>query len=102
MEDRWTPEHVLSLAPDASSRKAATRLSHPAPWSVTGSDDAALWGQCQGSGGSPYRTVVDLSGPAYQCSCPSRKFPCKHALGLLLLWAAHTTGATAAPGWARD
>ncbi len=102
MEDRWTPEHVLSLAPDASSRKAATKLSHPAPWSVTGSDDAALWGQCQGSGGSPYRTVVDLSGPAYQCSCPSRKFPCKHALGLLLLWSAHTTGATAAPDWARD
>jgi hypothetical protein len=33
---------------------------------------------------------VDLagaSGPAYRCSCPSRKFPCKHALGLLLLWA---------------
>lgn len=102
MEDRWTPEHVLSLAPDASSRKAATKLSHPAPWSATGSDDAALWGRCQGSGGSPYRTVVDLNGPAYQCSCPSRKFPCKHALGLLLLWAGHTTGATAAPDWARD
>ncbi|MCH6162147.1 SWIM zinc finger family protein [Streptomyces marispadix] len=26
-------------------------------------------------------------GPGYKCSCPSRKFPCKHALGLLLLWA---------------
>jgi hypothetical protein len=25
-------------------------------------------------------------GPGYKCSCPSRKFPCKHALGLLLLW----------------
>jgi len=33
-------------------------------------------------------TVVDLAGPAFRCSCPSRKFPCKHAIGLLLLWAA--------------
>nr|WP_279163542.1 SWIM zinc finger family protein [Rhodococcus erythropolis] len=30
--------------------------------------------------------MVDLRGPAYKCSCPSRKFPCKHALGLLVEW----------------
>ncbi|MBC3843896.1 SWIM zinc finger family protein [Streptacidiphilus sp. 4-A2] len=100
MDDRWTPEHVLSLSPDAASRKAASRLSAPAPWTGTGSDDRALWGHCQGSGGSPYRTVVDLEGPAYQCSCPSRKFPCKHALGLLLLWSAGGTGQDRAPDWA--
>jgi hypothetical protein len=29
---------------------------------------------------------IDLGGPAYRCSCPSRKLPCKHALALLLLW----------------
>jgi len=100
MEDRWTPEHVLSLAPDAASRKAAAKLSAPAPWSGTGSDDRALWGRCQGSGGTPYRTVVELVGPAYQCTCPSRKFPCKHALGLLLLWSARGTGQAPAADWA--
>jgi hypothetical protein len=46
-----------------------------------------LWGLCAGSGKNPYQTIVDLGGPAYKCSCPSRKFPCKHALGLLLNWA---------------
>ncbi|QMU79258.1 SWIM zinc finger family protein [Streptacidiphilus sp. PB12-B1b] len=102
MEDRWTPEHVLSLAPDAASRKAASKLSSPGPWSGTGSDHTALWGRCQGSGGTPYRTVVDLAGPAYQCSCPSRKFPCKHGLGLLLLWAAHGTGQAPTPDWATE
>ncbi|KUJ67069.1 hypothetical protein ACZ90_31640 [Streptomyces albus subsp. albus] len=52
-----------------------------------------MWGLCGGSGSRPYQTVVDLggaSGPGYKCSCPSRKFPCKHALGLLLLWAGET------------
>lgn len=44
---------------------------------------------------------MDLTGPAYSCSCPSRKFPCKHALGLLLLWSAEGTGETGeAPDWA--
>ncbi|MEV7026425.1 SWIM zinc finger family protein, partial [Kitasatospora sp. NPDC093558] len=86
MEERWSTEHVLSLAPDAASQKAAGKLSTPAPWSATGTDGAAVWGECRGSGSTPYRTVVELATPAYQCSCPSRKFPCKHALGLLLLW----------------
>ncbi|MFF8771620.1 SWIM zinc finger family protein [Kitasatospora sp. NPDC015120] len=86
MEERWSTEHVLSLAPDAASRKAAGKLSAPAPWSATGTDGGAVWGECKGSGSTPYRTVVELATPAYQCSCPSRKFPCKHALGLLLLW----------------
>ncbi len=86
MEERWSTEHVLSLAPDAASLKAAGRLSSSSPWSQTGCGQGALWGVCRGSGSTPYRTVVELATPAYQCSCPSRKFPCKHALGLLLLW----------------
>ena len=30
---------------------------------------------------------MTISEPAFRCSCPSRKFPCKHGLGLLLLLA---------------
>lgn len=79
----------MALAPDASSVAAGRKLSGPGPWSATGASGApaAVWGLCQGSGKAPYATVVDLAGPAYRCSCPSRKFPCKHAIGLLLLWA---------------
>ncbi|MFJ7901158.1 SWIM zinc finger family protein [Streptomyces sp. NPDC096198] len=85
---RPTTEQVLALAPDAASRAAGSRLGTAGPWSETGSsEEGAVWGVCKGSGGSAYRTVVDLAdaaGPAYTCSCPSRKVPCKHALGLLL------------------
>src|SRR5262249_14325325 len=35
----------------------------------------------------PYQTQIDLTEPAFRCSCPSRKFPCKHGLGLFLLLA---------------
>ena len=95
---------MLALAPDASSAAAGRKQSSPAPWSGTGASDdpPALWGLCKGSGKSPYQTIVDLSGPAFRCSCPSRKFPCKHALGLLLLWSSGGVEADAAPEWAQS
>jgi hypothetical protein len=78
---------VLALAPDAPSQRAAQALVSGRSWQVTGAaEDGALWGECQGSAATPYHTAVDLTGPAYRCTCPSRKFPCKHALALLLLW----------------
>src|SRR4051812_46519830 len=83
---RWTAGQVAGLAPDASSLAAARRLARPGPWSDTGSTETLLWGKCQGSGKTPYQVSVDLAGPAFRCSCPSRKLPCKHALALLLLW----------------
>ena len=83
---RWTEKRVVELAPDDSSVNAARRLLNPALWSETGSTEILVWGKCQGSGKTPYQVSVDLAGPAFRCSCPSRKFPCKHALALLLLW----------------
>ncbi len=76
---------VEALAPDAASLTAARKLARPAPWSELGRDDRAVWGLCKGSGSKPYQVQVDLDGPAFNCSCPSRKFPCKHALALLML-----------------
>lgn len=83
---RWSLGAVERLAPDASSLAAARTLARPGPWSDTGSTETLVWGKCQGSGRTPYQVSVDLAGPAYRCTCPSRKFPCKHALALLLLW----------------
>ncbi|WP_329589916.1 SWIM zinc finger domain-containing protein [Streptomyces sp. NBC_01005] len=102
---RWTVEQVLALAPDDASRKAGSKLGSAAPWSGGGCDGSgAVWGQCKGSGSKPYLTVIDITGPAYKCSCPSRKFPCKHALGLLLVWASGESALPAGevPDWAGE
>jgi hypothetical protein len=86
--ERWDRVRVLALAPDAASQRSAQSLASGRSWLLTGAaEPGALWGECRGSAATPYRTVVDLAGPAYRCSCPSRKFPCKHALALLLTWA---------------
>jgi len=89
-----TPDAVLTLAPDAGSAKAGKGLATPGKWPVLAHAETVIWGECQGSGKDPYRTSIDLTGmpPGFKCSCPSRKFPCKHALALLLL---HVTAPTA-------
>lgn len=84
---RWTVEQVMAAAPDSASEVAGRRLARPGPWQSVGAAEGILWGECQGSGRTPYQVTVDTTARRYQCSCPSRKFPCKHALGLLFLWA---------------
>ncbi len=104
---RWSTDQVLSLAPDASARRAARALAGDKAWCEVGlsaGDELppTLWGLCQGSGQQPYQTCVDLTEPAYRCSCPSRKFPCKHTLAVLLRWAAGGVPEAPAPAWVRQ
>ena len=101
MARSWTPEQAASLAPDAASLKAAQGLASPRKWTLLGRDDRFVWGLAQGSGKDPYQSQIDLDEPAFKCSCPSRKFPCKHGLGLLLIYAAQPAAVSTAarPVW---
>lgn len=94
-------EQVLALAPDSSSASAGRGLAAPKKWVSLGASEGALWGECQGSGSKPYQTAVELGTPSFHCSCPSRKFPCKHGLGLMLLWAGQpgALGVGEPPAW---
>src|SRR5262245_33816891 len=83
----WTVEQIIALAPDAASAKAGQGLAAARKWSLLGQAQHVVWGHCQGSGKDSYRAQIDLKEPAFRCTCPSRKFPCKHGLGLLLLFA---------------
>lgn len=99
---RWSAEQVLALAPDAASVAAGRKLAAARGWPALGCDERAVWGLAQGSGKNPYQVAVDLAGPAYRCSCPSRKIPCKHVLGLLLLWSAGEVAAGEPQAFAQE
>lgn len=81
---KFNLSQIIQLAPDEASVKAAKGLGL-GKWPLLAYNDQALWGHCQGSGKNPYQTAIDLQNLAYKCSCPSRKFPCKHALALMML-----------------
>lgn len=80
-----TEQQVLALAPDSGSASNGRKLAQAKQWPTLGRSPRAAWGECQGSGKTPYQVRVDLADFASKCSCPSFKFPCKHALGLLVL-----------------
>ena len=82
----WTAEQILSLAPDAPVAKDGKALAAPRKWAALARDGDAVWGEIKGSGKTPYQAQIDLTGPAFKCTCPSRKRPCKHTLALFLLF----------------
>jgi len=97
--------NVEALAPDQSSLDAARKLLKAASWPALASNGTGLiWGECQGSGSTPYRVVVSEVDAGYKCSCPSRKFPCKHSLALMWLRADGklTFAVATVPAWVND
>lgn len=98
-------EKIEAMAPDQASLAAARKLLKPAVWPALFADGEGLvWGECQGSGATPYRVSVSESDGGYKCTCPSRKFPCKHTLALMWMRAESKTAfATGhAPEWVQD
>src|SRR5215470_15956422 len=95
-------EQVLALAPDASSAAAGRKLGTTAPWQNLGGNDDAYWGQCKGS--ALYQVRVARADFAAKCTCPSRKLPCKHTLGLLVLAATNPASLTGTqpPEWVME
>jgi uracil-DNA glycosylase len=82
-------ETILALSPDPASTKNAQALASAKKWEHLGAfddeDGEMVWGEIKGSSGETYHTRVALDAEKFNCSCPSRKRPCKHALALALL-----------------
>ena len=97
---------IEALAPDQSSLKAAAGLRKAAKWSGAGvsADGQLIWAACAGSGANPYRVMADLSDLGNKCTCPSRKFPCKHVLAMLWMRAEDSLSFTPAdtPDWVSE
>ena len=86
MPPTLSEEVIEQVAPDASALQAGRGLKKQLAQLGVSADGTWLLGACQGSARQPYQVSVDLvnpSAPLGRCNCPSRKFPCKHALGLM-------------------
>jgi hypothetical protein len=99
-----TRSAIEAMAPDQSALTAASALLKPAKWPVRARSGGLIWGECQGSGANPYRVAADTDEQGSKCTCPSRKFPCKHAIALM--WLFVEDGATFQdadiPAWVND
>jgi len=90
-------DQIQRLAPDVQVLAAGRKLGSPARWQDAGRRDGTVWGECRGS--ALYQVGIETGAMAYTCSCPSRKRPCKHVVGLLTLSIEHEPALVeAAPG----
>src|SRR5215813_11937400 len=99
-----TLERIEALAPDQASLAAARKLLKPSSWPTLAQAEGLVWGECQGSGATPYRVVVNEADAGYKCTCPSRKFPCKHSLALMWMRVDKSSAFISAPvpEWVKD
>src|SRR5262249_28605998 len=99
-----TLQRIEGLAPDQASLAAARKLLKPSGWPTLAEGEGLIWGECQGSGGTPYRVGVSEADAGYKCTCPSRKFPCKHTLALMWMRADRAASFAPAPipEWVKD
>ncbi len=82
----FTEEQIKSLSPTAGAFSSGKKLSGENNWEEFAKSSRSLWGKIRGSGKNPYSVQIDLNNMAYKCSCPSRQFPCKHSIALMLLY----------------
>ncbi|MDO3409866.1 SWIM zinc finger family protein [Saccharibacillus sp. CPCC 101409] len=87
-----TASYIDSLAPNAAAVKNGRGLVAQKKFVKLNKSEEGdlLFGECSGSGKSNYVCSVDFvapDNPVSRCSCPSRQFPCKHALGLMYAYA---------------
>lgn len=98
---------IEAIAPDQGSLSSAKKLLKPSGWPcLCENGEGIVWGECQGSGSTPYRVSITESDAdvGYKCTCPSRKFPCKHSLALMWMRADGKVPFSRgeAPGWVTD
>ena len=79
-----TTDEIKEKAPDRRALAAARKLAKDGKWQSLGRQGEILWAVIQGCRGDEYSVHIDGSRSALECSCPSRKRPCKHALALLI------------------
>lgn len=95
-----TQKKIEEYAPNASALKNGHDLVRKNKFSnlkISAGKDL-IWGECAGSGKNPYSCSADFieeNNPVFRCNCPSRQFPCKHAIGLLYAYEKGSTFSTA-------
>lgn len=86
---KLTEQMILLQSPNSAAAENGRKLSQKGSFSnrCKTADSTLYWAECAGSGKNPYQTSIDFrspdGAPTCRCSCPSRQFPCKHALGLM-------------------
>lgn len=74
------------FTPDALTNEKAKSLKSTKFWRDLGSSSALIWGACKSNGLTFYNVAFEKKTQTFKCNCASRKYPCKHAVALFMLF----------------
>jgi len=100
-----TEQSIEQLSPNVAAFKAGKQLMGANNWLLLSKSDRTAWGEIKGSGKSPYQVAFDPNTLGYKCNCPSRQFPCKHSIALMLVYSQSviaTNGQNEEPDWVKQ
>ena len=92
MTNLWSKKNILAYAPDEASIPAAQKVLKKGGFGTVEAtaDGKGWWVVCQGiTDIYQVSARIEDGGFACDCTCPSPKYPCKHALALLLYLGEH-------------
>ncbi len=98
-----TKENILQLAPDAGTARRAREVAHFRRWHLLAGNGRAIWGE-YGNPHDPFLVAADFENLAVYCTCPVRRKPCKHGIGILLTFLRHNGefSVQEAPDWVQQ
>ncbi len=86
----WSKEQIWGLAPDTNMIRISSGMATPEKWQLLAhgsfNTNQFVWGVTLTFKKKPLYTLISLNDETAVCSCKSHKFPCRHSLGLLLLF----------------
>ena len=94
----YSADDIAAFAYDGLSVGRAREVAELDRWPQIGIYGTITWGRYQGR--RMYETFVEIrrsDDMTAGCTCPSRQYPCKHAIGLLMLTLDNPRIPTAAP-----
>jgi len=80
----WSIEYIKQLCLKSTTFSAGNSLSTGDKLQQLRKSERSVWGSVAGSGPHPYLVFVDLVHPSIKCNCPSRQFPCKHGIAVII------------------
>lgn len=82
----WTFEQLLGLSPDHFTIRSGYGNATPQKWRFLGAEQEVVWGLFDNKKRPPFQVALLLDEMYFSCTCLSRRFPCQHIIGLLLMY----------------
>lgn len=102
MSQNWTFTQLLGLSPDHFTIRSGIGNAKREKWLTLGEANGRIWGAFDNGKRPSFHVSILMEQMHFSCTCLSRKFPCQHIIGLLLLSTQTQFDSSIPPQWVKN